>query len=187
MKFSRFSARKMVRTFHRDIGYLIIGLTFVYAISGIAVNHIKDWNPNYAVYEKQFSLPLSLKNENEAIKKWLHQERNFPARPNDFFQISANEYQVSYDLKTITINFKERLVIEEGEESRFLLKALNWLHLNRNKESWTIIADFYAIMLLILAFSGLFMFPVKRLIKGRGIVLVSVGFIVPFGYVYLMS
>ena len=48
-------------------------------------------------------------------------------------------------------------------------------------------ADFYAIMLLILAFSGLFMFPVKRLIKGRGIVLVSVGFIVPFGYVYLMS
>ena len=27
---------------HRDVGYLVVGLTLIYAISGIAVNHIDD-------------------------------------------------------------------------------------------------------------------------------------------------
>ncbi|MBW2511082.1 MAG: hypothetical protein JRE01_03510, partial [Deltaproteobacteria bacterium] len=34
---------------HRDIGFLCIGLTLVYAISGVAVNHISQWNPSYRV------------------------------------------------------------------------------------------------------------------------------------------
>jgi hypothetical protein len=32
---------------HRDIGYLAVALTLAYANSGIAVNHIADWNPSY--------------------------------------------------------------------------------------------------------------------------------------------
>ena len=36
--------RRYLRPLHRDFGYLIVGLTFVYAISGLAVNHIDDWN-----------------------------------------------------------------------------------------------------------------------------------------------
>lgn len=31
---------------HRDVGYLATAMTLAYAISGIAVNHIADWNPN---------------------------------------------------------------------------------------------------------------------------------------------
>ena len=34
---------------HRDIGFLCIGLTLAYAISGVAVNHISQWNPSYRV------------------------------------------------------------------------------------------------------------------------------------------
>ena len=32
---------------HRDVGYLAVGLTLAYGISGIAVNHRADWNPSY--------------------------------------------------------------------------------------------------------------------------------------------
>ena len=38
---------KLNRVSHRDIGYLIAGLTIIYALSGIALNHKNDWNPNY--------------------------------------------------------------------------------------------------------------------------------------------
>jgi len=48
--------RLWLRAFHRDIGYLIIGLTFVYAISGLAVNHIEDWNPNFDVSREELVL-----------------------------------------------------------------------------------------------------------------------------------
>ncbi len=37
------------RSFHRDIGYFCVGLILIYAISGIAVNHIDSWNPSYVL------------------------------------------------------------------------------------------------------------------------------------------
>ena len=41
--------RRLFRVLHRDIGYLLFGLVLAYSISGVAVNHVDDWNPNYSV------------------------------------------------------------------------------------------------------------------------------------------
>ena len=41
--------RRLNNVLHRDIGYLAVGLTIVYGVSGIAVNHVRDWNPSYRV------------------------------------------------------------------------------------------------------------------------------------------
>jgi len=35
--------RAWLRAIHRDIGYLAIGFTVIYAVSGIAQNHVEDW------------------------------------------------------------------------------------------------------------------------------------------------
>ena len=43
------SWRKINNIIHRDLGYLCFGLTIIYAISGVAVNHIADWNPSYRI------------------------------------------------------------------------------------------------------------------------------------------
>ena len=43
----RFNWRKLNNALHRDVGYLVVGLTIVYAVSGLAVNHRADWNPSY--------------------------------------------------------------------------------------------------------------------------------------------
>ena len=32
--------RPWLRAIHRDVGYFSVGLTFIYALSGLAVNHI---------------------------------------------------------------------------------------------------------------------------------------------------
>src|ERR1700741_4125065 len=37
--------RAWLRAIHRDVGYLAIGFTIIYAISGIAMNHMDDWDP----------------------------------------------------------------------------------------------------------------------------------------------
>ena len=44
--------RAWLRAFHRDFGYLAIGFTVIYAVSGIAQNHIEDWGDvSYRTYE----------------------------------------------------------------------------------------------------------------------------------------
>ena len=55
--------RKWSRILHRDIGYFFIGTTIIYGLSGIALNHMNDWNPNYKVETEQFqtTIPLTTK------------------------------------------------------------------------------------------------------------------------------
>src|SRR5256885_15484666 len=43
--------RAWLRAIHRDIGYLAVGFTVIYALSGIAMNHIDDWDPNFHATE----------------------------------------------------------------------------------------------------------------------------------------
>ena len=41
--------RRWNNIIHRDLGYLCFGLTIIYVISGVAVNHIHDWNHTYKI------------------------------------------------------------------------------------------------------------------------------------------
>jgi uncharacterized protein len=50
------SIRAWIRATHRDIGYVAVGLTLVYAVSGVAVNHIADWDPNFANHQRTHEL-----------------------------------------------------------------------------------------------------------------------------------
>ena len=48
--------RSLSRALHRDLGHLAVGLTFVYALSGLAVNHILDWEPSFVSYQEAHEL-----------------------------------------------------------------------------------------------------------------------------------
>ena len=62
---------KLNRVTHRDIGYLIAGLTIIYAISGIALNHKNNWNPNYIFENRTFKteIPVSRETFNDETAK----------------------------------------------------------------------------------------------------------------------
>ena len=49
-----FNWRAFIRGLHRDAGYLAVGLTVVYALSGLAVNHIAQWDSNFKVFGQPF-------------------------------------------------------------------------------------------------------------------------------------
>ena len=63
----RFSWRNLLRTVHRDAGNLVVGLTLVYAASGLAVNHIADWDPNFKAHKVTHELGGPLEGEDEAV------------------------------------------------------------------------------------------------------------------------
>ncbi|GAB1451624.1 hypothetical protein MASR2M47_16800 [Draconibacterium sp.] len=55
--------RKLLRILHRDFGYFIVGMTIVYALSGIYLNHRHDFNPDYKIFIIDFKVDLPANSE----------------------------------------------------------------------------------------------------------------------------
>jgi len=65
------------------------------------------------------------------------------------------------------------------------LQEMNFLHLNQPRAWWTYMADLYAVALLALAVTGLFMLKGKKGITGRGAWLTTVGVLIPVVFLWL--
>ena len=182
----RFHWRAWLRAIHRDVGYLAVGLTFVYAMSGIAVNHITDWadgDPSFRTYQTTHELgPLG--GDDAAIADAVQGRLGIAEAPQEVYRTSDEELEIVFDRRTLHVR-ADGHVVDEGQEPRFLLRAANWLHLNRGKKAWTYVADAYAAGLLFLAASGMFMIAGRKGLLGRGAVLVLVGVAIPIAYVTL--
>lgn len=178
----RFKWRPWLRAFHRDIGYLAVGLTIVYALSGIAVNHIADWDPNFTNYERTFQVEAPLPEDEQEAAAVVIAQAGIEDEPVDVYSPVEGELEITFDDRTLYVATETGKVYEEGQKERFFLRVANWLHLNRGKQAWTWFADGYAGLLLFLAVSGVFMLPGRKGLVGRGAVFVLLGIAIPFGY-----
>lgn len=179
--------RVWFRVLHRDTGYLAAGLTIIYAVSGIAVNHIDAWNPNFrkevahrtiAPMDPGADLPVLV--EAAVARLGLEEPKGAHQPDPDTLTLLYAGRQVSVDLPT-------GQVVEEVLRPRPVLRAFNQLHLNTLKKGWTWLADLYAIGLLGLVVTGLFMLPGKKGITGRGAWLTALGVVLPVVALWLWT
>lgn len=182
--FHRF-VRPWLRAIHRDAGYVAVGLTFIYALSGIAVNHVKDWDPNFRNYATTLELGPGLPtNDDDAAARAVLAKLGVKESPQEVYR-EKDEIEILLDHRTVHANVVTGHVLDEGQKPRFLLRFANWLHLNRGKKAWSYVADAYAAALLFLACSGIFMLPGKKGFVGRGAIFVALGVAIPIVYVTL--
>jgi hypothetical protein len=168
---------------HRDLGHLAVGLTVVYAASGLAVNHIADWDPSFRNYEVTHELGGPLPGDDAAIAKAVAERLGVAGAPKDVYRAAEDQLDVVYERRTLHVDPRTGHVVDEGQKPRVLLRVANWLHLNRGKKAWRWVADAYAAGLLLLAGTGLFMMPGRKGLLGRGGLLVVVGAAIPIVYV----
>ncbi len=177
--------RAWLRALHRDAGYLAVGLTFVYAFSGLAVNHIADWDPNFVQVESTRVVDTPLPEQDDAAALAVLEALGYDETPLDVYRIADDRLDVTLERITLHVDPRTGEVFEEGEHPRVFLRMANWLHLNRGKKAWTWVADGYAVLLLFLASSGVFMLGGRKGLLGRGAVLVGLGVAIPIVYVVL--
>jgi hypothetical protein len=163
---------------HRDIGFLCIGLTLLYAISGVAVNHIKQWNPSYSVERVETNIgPVVGNPADTATARMILARLDEPGQLESSYRPDRNSLQLFVEGRSITVDLASGHVVHDRAISRPVLREMNFLHLNHPKKAWTWFADLYAVALAFLAISGLFM--IRRKTLRRGLVLTAVGIVLP--------
>jgi hypothetical protein len=173
-----FKWRKWNRALHRDFGYLFFGMTVIYALSGIAINHRHDWNPNYIIISESIQeAPVSGKLNKEQV---LHILEKYGVA--DDYRKHYYPYQ-NY-LKVFLDGGVAVLDQETGEGSiditrkRLLFREMNYLHYNPSIY-WTWFSDIYAGALILLALSGLLIPRGADGITARGAWLTLLGIVIP--------
>jgi hypothetical protein len=184
------AVRRWLRAIHRDLGYLAVGLTVVYALSGLAVNHIADWDPNFHNSETTHELgalvgPGEPRKTDDELADVVAAKLAIEGRPKEVYRLGDDALEILYEHRTLHVTPTTGHVIDEEQKPRFLFRVANFLHLNRGKKAWTYFADAYAGGLLFLAISGLFMIPGKKGLLGRGAVFLAIGVAIPVLYVTL--
>ncbi len=181
----RFKWRKWNNILHRDLGYLAVGLTVVYAVSGVAVNHIHQWNPSFDVERVTESIEPIAVSDRETMVAEAVEKLGLESLPKESFRPDPATLQLFYEDWSVEVKALEGIATVERPKERFLLRSFNFLHLNHAKKLWTWVADLYAIVLLLLALTGLFVLKGRKGLTGRGKWLVAAGVFIPILFVVL--
>jgi len=174
----KINLRKWNRVTHRDLGYFFFGVTLIYAISGIALNHNEIWNPNYIItlYEINVS-PIEKEQINKQYVQKILEEQSFTGYKSHYFpkpyllKVFFKEGVFLLDITTGALKF-------EIHKKRPFFNQINFLHYDPGRW-WTWFSDIYAISLSLLAITGLFIVRGKNGIKWRGLILATVGLLIP--------
>ncbi len=177
--------QRLNRAVHRDLGYFFFGVTLIYAISGIALNHRDQWNSNFIITNQQFTLDEEIGRGQIGKETALtilsdldiHAEYRTHILTGDKLRIFVKDGSVQ-------VNTSSRQGSFEIIRKRPVFNQMNFLHYNTPKKLWTWFADIYAVALILLAFTGLFILKGKNSITGRGAWLTILGIIIPLAFLY---
>ena len=174
--------RRLIIAVHRDVGYLVAGLTVIYAVSGVAVNHVADWNPSYVIETTEHQVGDLPEGPAATMAAAVLDRLHIAAKPTSVVRMGPGELRIFFEGRTLKVTLPGGRVLDETVRRRPVLFQLNFLHLNHGKGVWTAVADLYAIALLALALTGIFIIPGKKGLGGRGRWLLLTGILLPLLY-----
>ena len=197
--------RRRLITLHRDIGYLCVGLTLVYAISGIAVNHKHHWNYSFSVEHRsdQVGSPASLldlpergaspaetaRRHTKQLVAAITSRTGRTSLPHNAFWRGPDRLSLFFGqgAQDVMDYVPSMGTVEHWQRKpRPVFRELNFLHLNEPGLIWTWVADLYAVGLVFLGLSGIFLVKGRYGLRGRGGVLLAVGILIPLAAIILL-
>lgn len=178
--------RKICRTLHREFGYLVVGLTLVYAISGIAVNHAHHWDANYVRTVEELQMEPVGVGPTAEIRPQVLQRLALTHPIKNTWRADARTFQVFVEGGGYDVDLVTGQVQVHGFRKRPLLYDLNFMHLNTGKAPWTGVGDVYAGILVVMALTGIFLVRGRKGLVGRGGVMMGLGILLPLIYAVVM-
>lgn len=172
---------RWLRVIHRDLGFLVVGISLVYGISGILLNHINGNDPAFRT--EAGSLQLSSGLTQPELEKTWNAQKNLPPLKK-ILRIDETHFRLMLDGGVGVYSSSDGHLDYEKHKKRAFIYWIDRLHYNKVKH-WSPVADFFAVSLIFLALSGLFIVKGKHGIAGRGKWYLLAGLLVPVVYVLL--
>ena len=127
--------RAWLRAVHRDVGYLVVGLTVIYALSGLAINHLKDWDPNFHTAQHEHVIePIPADASDDVAIQSVLDRLHITSTPREADRV-ANQIEIYFEHRTLIVDGDTGAVVDTASEPRFFLRVANWLHYNRGKKA----------------------------------------------------
>lgn len=181
----KFNWRKWNRFIHRDFGFFFFGMTIIYALSGIAINHINDWNPNYQIENSYYEISNS-ELFNDVNDEQVHEILGLvdqDAKFKKYYYMRPGLLKIFIKNGSVLLNTETGDASVETLRRRPIFFYMNYLHYNPGSW-WKWFSDIFAGALIILAISGVIMNKGKKGIKGRGGVYLALGIIIPLVFLF---
>lgn len=179
--------RKLNNVLHRDLGYFFSVLIIVYSLSGLALNHVNDWNPDFVIQKDTLNIPTHYGYENindtniTRLSKMVGQEsfKLYDSPTND-------QVKIYYEDASFHIDFSRHLGFYESVTKRLVFYEVNVLHRNSLK-GWKWFSDVFAVMLIIINITGIFVLKGKKGLGGRGKWFIAAGLVPPVIAIIIFS
>ena len=181
MKLSSNDLRRWCRVLHRDLSFLFAGMVLIYAISGIYMNHRDQINPHYSITRKVYAindLPAQQSFDREAVESLMARIGADERYTKHYF---PREGQLKVFLKggsSIEADLAKGRVVYESLRRRPLVSQMTTLHYNPHKW-WTSFSDAFAVSLIVITLTGMFMIKGRKGLWGRGGVEMLIGIALP--------
>lgn len=189
MKFSSNDLRRWCRLFHRDLSFLFSGMVLIYAISGLYLNHRDTINPHYSVTRSEMvltDLPTQADMDMAAIERIMESVGVKEQYTKHYFPQEGYLKVFLKGRSTIEVDLSSGVVVYESLSRRPLISPMTKLHYNPGKW-WTWFSDMFAIALIIITLTGLFMLKGNRGLWGRGGIEFVIGIAIPILLLLLCS
>jgi hypothetical protein len=177
------------RNIHRDFSYFFVGLIIAFSVSGIALNHREDFDPQeYIVKAEKIQLDLSEapeKMDDAFIKNAIE---NIPILEEEAyrgFRNRGNEIHIFFENAFAFADTKSGAGEVEFLKTIPLLGQMTILH--KTTDVWWIwFSDIFGLALLTIAITGMFIGKGKFSFQRRGWILAVAGLIFPFVFLFLI-
>lgn len=181
--------RRWARIIHRDLSYFFAGVVIIYAVSGIVLNHKRDFNSDYSIRRSEVQLPGTFPQPQEVDSQTAREM----LRAVDPEARYAKHYASGEDRIKIFVAGGSILEVElqsgkavyEKLSRRPIISSMNRLHYNPNRW-WTRFSDVFAVSLLLITLTGLVMVPGRNGLKGRGGIELAAGIAIPILFLLLL-
>jgi hypothetical protein len=178
--------RQVNRVLHRDIGYLCVGMTVIYGLSGIALNHLDDWNPSYSLTRANVEWPEIVRDPEVSKEQVLGFLEGLGERDGykKHYHPQPGMLKVFLVGGSLVVDLESGNGVLEKLERRPIFYEVNFLHYNP-KGLWTWFSDLFCGALMVVAITGLFVIKGNKGITGRGAWLTGLGVLLPLAFLVM--
>lgn len=164
---------------HRDLGYFFSALIIIYCVSGIALNHVDDWNADFIITKKEIKLSRGYTEADFTEREVAHFSAMVGETTYKLFDFpTSDQVKIYYKDASLHLDFLTKKGLYEKVAKRPVFYEFNVIHRNSLRQ-WKWASDIFGVLLIVITVTGLFILKGKNGLGGRGKWLLAAGIVPP--------